>query len=99
MQFFLIGSEFVAWSGFFDWFSHVNLYFLLTFTVFYPLDNNSPLTKEVKKRLIQQEAVFVGELTRLQSQLRAYIISLMPGMSGAADVLQETNIVMWEKRP
>lgn len=52
----------------------------------------------MKKRPIQQEAIFVGEITRFQTQLRAYIISLMPGVSGAADVLQETNIVLWEKR-
>jgi len=52
----------------------------------------------VSKRTPYEEASFVGELTRFQTQLRAYIISLMPGMSGAADVLQETNLVLWEKR-
>lgn len=52
----------------------------------------------MKKRPVQEEAIYVGELTRLQSQLRAYIISLMPGMSGVGDVLQETNIILWEKR-
>ncbi|PQJ27627.1 hypothetical protein BSZ32_03355 [Rubritalea profundi] len=52
----------------------------------------------MKHRPPQQEAVFIGEITRIQSQLRAYIISLMPGASGAEDVLQETNLVLWEKR-
>lgn len=52
----------------------------------------------MKHRAPQEEAVFVGEITRFQTQLRAYIISLMPGASGAEDVLQETNIVLWEKR-
>ncbi|MFK7909973.1 MAG: sigma-70 family RNA polymerase sigma factor [Akkermansiaceae bacterium] len=52
----------------------------------------------MKKRPVQEEAVFVGEITRFQTQLRAYIMSLMPGASGAEDVLQETNIVLWEKR-
>ena len=52
----------------------------------------------MKHRPPQQEAVFVGEITRFQTQLRAYIISLMPGASGAQDVLQETNLVLWEKR-
>ena len=52
----------------------------------------------MKHRPPQQEAVFIGEITRIQSQLRAYIISLMPGASGAEDVLQETNLVLWKKR-
>lgn len=46
----------------------------------------------------QSQAAFVSELTRHQSALRAYIISLMPGVSGTGDVLQETNLTLWEKR-
>ena len=46
----------------------------------------------------QQQAEFVGEITHHQSALRAYIISLMPGISGTKDVLQETNLTLWEKR-
>jgi len=45
-----------------------------------------------------QQAEFVGQITRHQSMLRAYIISLMPGMDGVDDVLQEANVVLWEKR-
>jgi len=45
-----------------------------------------------------QQAEFVGQITRHQQALRAYIVSLMPGMSGVQDVLQETNLVLWEKR-
>ena len=45
-----------------------------------------------------QQAEFVGLITRHQTALRAYIISLMPGMDGVSDALQETNLVMWEKR-
>ncbi|NWK55073.1 sigma-70 family RNA polymerase sigma factor [Verrucomicrobiaceae bacterium N1E253] len=41
---------------------------------------------------------FVGLITQHQVSLRAYIISLMPGMDGVSDVLQETNLVLWEKR-
>ncbi|MBT7959707.1 MAG: sigma-70 family RNA polymerase sigma factor [Akkermansiaceae bacterium] len=52
----------------------------------------------MKPRPAQEEAVFIGDITRFQTQLRAYIISLMSGLSGAEDVLQETNIVLWEKR-
>lgn len=46
----------------------------------------------------RQQAEFVGQISRHQAALRAYIISLMPGMEGASDVLQETNLVLWEKR-
>ena len=45
-----------------------------------------------------KQAEFVGQITRHQTMLRAYIISLMPGMDGVEDVLQETNVVLWEKR-
>jgi RNA polymerase sigma-70 factor (ECF subfamily) len=45
-----------------------------------------------------QQAEFVGQITRHQSAMRAYIVSLMPGMNGVQDVLQETNLVLWEKR-
>jgi RNA polymerase sigma-70 factor (ECF subfamily) len=41
---------------------------------------------------------FVSQITRHQTMLRAYIISLMPGLDGADDVLQEVNVVLWEKR-
>lgn len=46
----------------------------------------------------QSQAAFVSEITRHQAALRGYIISLMPGISGTADVLQETNLTLWEKR-
>ena len=47
---------------------------------------------------ITQQAEFVGQIARHQAALHAFIISLMPGMDGVDDVLQETNIVLWEKR-
>ena len=50
------------------------------------------------KQDARQQAEFVGEITRHQAEMRAFIISLMPGMDGASDVLQETNLVLWEKR-
>lgn len=46
----------------------------------------------------RQQAEFVGQITRHQQALRGYIISLMPGMEGVSDVLQEANLVLWEKR-
>lgn len=45
-----------------------------------------------------QQAEFVSQIARHQAQLHAFIISLMPGVDGVDDVLQETNIVLWEKR-
>lgn len=36
-------------------------------------------------------------LTGHQASLRAFIISLMPGSPDVQDVLQDTNIVIWEK--
>ncbi len=45
-----------------------------------------------------QQAEFVGQIARHQAALHAYIISLMPGADGVDDVLQETNLVLWEKR-
>ena len=43
-------------------------------------------------------AAFVAQITRHQSMMRSYIISLMPGVDGVDDVLQQTNLVLWEKR-
>ncbi len=40
---------------------------------------------------------FVKLLTRHQSALRGFIISMMPGSPDVEDVLQDTNVVIWEK--
>ncbi len=41
---------------------------------------------------------FVGELTSHQTAMLAFIRALMPGSSGARDLLQEVNIILWQKR-
>lgn len=41
--------------------------------------------------------VFVTRLTGCQSALYAFIHSLLGGADGAGDVLQETNIALWNK--
>lgn len=41
---------------------------------------------------------FVKLLTQHQGEIRGYIVSLMPGSCDVGDVLQETNLVMWNKR-
>lgn len=40
---------------------------------------------------------FVKLLLEHQTVLRAFIVSLMPGSDDAEDVLQNTNVVIWEK--
>ncbi len=46
----------------------------------------------------QSLADFVGLLTRHQPDLLAFIISLMPGDPDVSDVLQKSNLVLWNKR-
>lgn len=41
---------------------------------------------------------YVQLLTEHQGNLRAFIVSLMPGSPDVKDVLQETNTVLWQKR-
>ena len=40
---------------------------------------------------------YVQQLTDCQSRLYAYILMLLPDHAAAADVLQETNLVLWRK--
>lgn len=40
---------------------------------------------------------FVSLLTEHQQSLRCFIISMLPGCEDVKDVLQETNVVLWEK--
>jgi RNA polymerase sigma-70 factor (ECF subfamily) len=43
-------------------------------------------------------ADFVGLLTRHQPDLLAYIISSMPGDPDVPDIIQKSNLVLWNKR-
>jgi RNA polymerase sigma-70 factor (ECF subfamily) len=47
-----------------------------------------------KKEDPAEVQVFVKLMTKHQGNLRAFIISLMPGSPNVADVLQETNAVL-----
>lgn len=40
---------------------------------------------------------FVRQLTNHQGVMQSFIASLMPGYPDTADVLQETNLTLWEK--
>ena len=40
---------------------------------------------------------YVQLMTQHQGALRGFVVSLMPGMPGVSDVLQETNLVLWQK--
>ena len=50
------------------------------------------------KHTEQQEKEFVNLLVAHQSLIRAYVISLLPGVSETEDVIQNTNEVLWIKR-
>ena len=45
-----------------------------------------------------QDSRFVALLTEHQAALRLYVASLLPGDPSAADVAQEANAKIWEKR-
>jgi RNA polymerase sigma-70 factor (ECF subfamily) len=45
-----------------------------------------------------REQEFVNLLVSHQSLVRAYVISLMPGLPEVEDVIQNTNQVLWTKR-
>jgi RNA polymerase sigma-70 factor (ECF subfamily) len=44
------------------------------------------------------ESSFVASLTSHQPALHAFLTSLLPGESAIDDILQQTNLVLWEKR-
>lgn len=44
------------------------------------------------------EAAFVNLVASHQSELRAFVTSMMPGNSDIDDVIQEANKIIWEKR-
>ena len=46
----------------------------------------------------EKESAFVAELTDIQMPLRLYVQSLLPGDSGAHDVAQQANALLWRKR-
>ena len=46
----------------------------------------------------EEEKEYVALLADHQSMVRGFVISLMPGVPGADDVIQETNQVLWAKR-
>lgn len=44
------------------------------------------------------ESGFVADLTRHQAALHAFLTGIMPGQSSVDDILQQTNIYLWEHR-
>ena len=44
------------------------------------------------------EPAFVSDLTAHQGVLHAFLVSLLPGNPDVDDILQRTNLVLWEKR-
>jgi RNA polymerase sigma-70 factor, ECF subfamily len=45
----------------------------------------------------EDTAAYVRQLTNCQSQLYAYIVTVLGRVQGADDILQETNLVLWHK--
>ncbi|NNJ87159.1 MAG: sigma-70 family RNA polymerase sigma factor [Akkermansiaceae bacterium] len=41
---------------------------------------------------------FVKLMTDHQAPVRAFIVSMMPGSPSVGDVLQDTNVILWQKR-
>ena len=58
-----------------------------------------PVTALIGEQMNQSETteIFVRRLTEHQNRLYGYIYSLIGDHSRAADVVQETNLVMWRK--
>ncbi len=52
-------------------------------------------TEQQKGESLQE---YVTQLTEHQTAIRAYIASLLPGSSEVGDVVQNTNVVLWQKR-
>jgi RNA polymerase sigma-70 factor (ECF subfamily) len=46
----------------------------------------------------EDEREYVRLLTEHQAMLRAFIVSLLPGLPGVDDVIQEANSVLWKRR-
>ena len=53
--------------------------------------------EHTEQRDSERMAEFAALLGRHQRQIYVYILSLMPRPADAEDVLQETNIILWEK--
>jgi RNA polymerase sigma-70 factor (ECF subfamily) len=51
-----------------------------------------------EERSENEEKEFVNLLVAHQSLIRAFVISLLPGVPEAEDVIQSTNEVLWTKR-
>jgi RNA polymerase sigma-70 factor (ECF subfamily) len=46
----------------------------------------------------ERDQEFVRLLTSHQGPILAYVRSLMPGFTGSSDILQQTNITLWQKK-
>lgn len=51
----------------------------------------------MNKKNPQKLQEYVQLMTQYQGAIRGFIVSLMPGDSGVSDVLQETNLMLWQK--
>jgi len=59
------------------------------------VDPRNELTNE---KADAAEAAFVSQMNALQSALLTYVNTLLPGEPEVADIVQNTNIILWKKR-
>ena len=57
-----------------------------------------PRNKLTKEEAEAAEASFVSQMNALQSALLTYVNTLLPGEPEVADIVQNTNIILWKKR-
>lgn len=60
--------------------------------------NEFSATDDSGNASVEETEAFVRSITSSQNQLFAYVFSLIGDHSRAADVVQETNLVLWRKR-
>jgi RNA polymerase sigma-70 factor, ECF subfamily len=66
-------------------------------TPFQGVPPSPPPTRMSNDDLTGRIERYVQQLTDVQNRLYAYILMLLPNHDDAADVLQETNLVLWRK--
>lgn len=59
---------------------------------------HAPLTPDLPTESTPDQGEFVSLLIKHQDQLRAFVCHLVPSRDAREDVLQEVNMLLWEKR-
>ena len=62
------------------------------------VDRNITTTVPPSERNLPDEREFITLITQCQGALRGFVTSLMSGHPDSLDIVQETNLLLWEKR-